>query len=120
MILDPGCRVLIAHRRLYENDGPRFFVGTVDGYEAGVARVTGYSWVRDIFSGVFVKKTDIRTKIIALSSGTLIAYELPTDLDIARLKFEFSENRTWLTNGGPFRMDLSEVEHTITKGSAHR
>jgi hypothetical protein len=44
MMLKEGDKILIAHRRLFEKDDVRFFVGRVDAYEAA----TGHSYVRDI------------------------------------------------------------------------
>ncbi len=115
MILESGSKILVAHRRLFDTDGARFFVGTIDGYEAGVARATGYSWVRDLYSGKFIRKNEQRTKIFAVGSGTLIVYSLPNSIDMSRLKFEQTEMQTLLLDGASFKMDLSETEHEPTK-----
>lgn len=41
MILTQGSKVLICHRRLFEEDQPRLFVGIADAYEDGLAKVAG-------------------------------------------------------------------------------
>src|SRR5262245_38216760 len=87
MILRAGSRVLIIHRRLFSEDSARIFAGVVDGYDAGIAKVRGHTWLRNIFDAEFMRKEDQRTKIISLSSGTLMVYELPDDTDMASLKF---------------------------------
>jgi hypothetical protein len=36
MLLKVGDKILVAHRRLYDKDEERFFVGRIEAYEAGV------------------------------------------------------------------------------------
>ena len=113
MILQDGNRVLIVHRRLYDNDLPRFFVGIVDGYEAGICKATGYSWVKDTFASRLIGKREKRSKIFSLSSGTLLVYQLPDHLQLEKLSFEVDpQRRLWLGDGLDFKMDLSEREFT--------
>ena len=109
MILKEGDLILVAHRRLFEKDDARFFVGRVDGYDSGVVRATGHSHVRDPMSGKMVDKADARTKILSLSSGTLIVYQLPGELDFEAMKFVIEERRLILTDGKAFRMNLMET-----------
>jgi hypothetical protein len=109
VVLTTGSKVLVVHRRLFESDAPRFFIGTVAGYDHGVARVTGNSWVKDYFEGQFRQKKDLRTKIFSVSSGTLLIYELPSDLDLQSLRFESRHPmQLWLVGHGGWAMDLSE------------
>lgn len=108
MILESGMKVLVTHRRLYENDHNRYFTGIVEGYENGLARVTGNTWVRHAFSGDFKRKEDLRTKIISLASGTLIVYQLPSSVDVDQLTFDVDAAKVHLTDGKDFYMDLTE------------
>jgi len=108
MILTVGSKVLISHRRLFNEDQPRFFAGTVDGYEAGVIKVTGYTWVRDLRDGL-VRKADQRTKIVAIGSGTMIIYEIPRNVAVETLEIRQDGKRSlMLTDDQAFHMDLSE------------
>jgi hypothetical protein len=112
MILQDGDKVLIVHRRLFEQDRSRYFVGIVDGYEAGIAKVTGYSWYQDTFAGKFVGKHDSRCKILSLASGTLMAYQLPAETDLNKLAFELDgKGSVYLTDHAGFRMNLDEKDH---------
>ena len=43
MVLKEGDNILVAHRRLFEKDEVRFFVGRVDAYEAGIVKAPGHS-----------------------------------------------------------------------------
>jgi hypothetical protein len=53
MILERGAKVLVSHRRLFELDHGRYFIGVVEAYDAGVARVCGHTWTRDGYKGHF-------------------------------------------------------------------
>ncbi|MBI3556288.1 MAG: hypothetical protein HY074_08495 [Deltaproteobacteria bacterium] len=121
MILEEGSKVLIVHRRLFENDHSRFFLGVVDAYEQGVAKVRGNTWIRDTFTAEYFKKEDVRTKLVAVSSGTLMVYELPleTDMQAIRLIFE-KDGKLALTDGKKLHSDLSEAEHTKTIRKGNR
>jgi hypothetical protein len=114
MLLLPGRNVLVVHRRLYEKDEPRFFAGKVEAYHDGVAKVSGYSFVRDAMSGQIGRKAELRTKFISLSSGTLIVYELPEAVRLEALRFECDEKLIDLTDGAGFSMHLSEWTHRTT------
>lgn len=113
MILEVGSKVLVVHRRLYEKDRARYFVGNVDCCEAGVARVNGFTWSQDPINGKLVKKEDPRTKVVAFASQGLIIYALPPNVRLSNLSFDFSqEGRLWLTDKeNRFQMDLTEACH---------
>lgn len=112
MILEAGCKTLVVHRRLFEGDLPRYFIGTVDHSEDGLARIVGNSWVQDHFNGKFVKKADARTKIVALSSLGLMVYVLPNNIQVANLRLDQEGATLWLRDEeNDFQMDLSEMVH---------
>jgi hypothetical protein len=108
-MLNTGDKILVSHRRLFDEDQPRYFVGEVVGYDAGVVMVSGYSWVREPFSGGCSRKDDRRTKVLSLTSGSVLAYRLPESLDVGELRIELAdEHSLTLTDGQAFRMDLTE------------
>jgi len=111
MLLKRGDKILIAHRRLFESDQERFFVGQVEDYEAGVVKSRGHSYVRDVIGGLVIEKPEERTKILALSSGTLLVYQLPDTVVFDSLRFEVAEGRLSLTDGRGFHMNLTEHTH---------
>lgn len=110
MVLSVGDKVLVVHRRLFEGDEARYFVGVVDAYEAGVAAITGRTWVRDQFSARIVAKHDDRTKLIALAAGTFLSYRLPAGTDVATVRVDQdpSTGRVTLTDDRSVLMDLTE------------
>jgi hypothetical protein len=111
MVLKEGDKVMVAHRRLYRGDTAHYFVGRVDAYEAGLVRVTGHSYVRDLISGGMVEKTEARTKILAVSSGTLMVYRLPDATSLDTLTFTWADGRLSVTDGQGFMMNLGEIAH---------
>jgi len=111
MILEPGNKLLAAHRRLFENDEPRFFVGEVVAFDAGFAKVKGYSFVRDVMGGTFIRKDDLRTKLLSIASGAFLMYQLPDDVDIDCVGFESHDAELILTDGKTLKMNMAEQPH---------
>lgn len=106
-MLNPGDKLFIAHRRLFDADEPRFFVGRVLAYDAGIAKVAGHAWVRERIRGEFGRKPDERVKFVPLNSGAIIVYQLPASVDLAALKLETRKHSFLLTDGS-FSMDLTD------------
>lgn len=111
MLLKSGDNILVAHRRLFEKDQSRFFVGRVEAYDAGIVRATGFTYVLDMMSGRVVGKDEPRTKLLALASGTLIVYLLPAEAGPEAVGIVSELGRLVLSDGKGFTMNLSEVAH---------
>ena len=115
MIIQPGDKVLVAHRRLFRDDAPRLFLGVVDHYEDGLILVTGHSWIRSPVLGEFYQKTDQRSKIVALGSGSVMVYQLPRDLALDAITIETRDkHQSFLTDGKRFEMDITD-HHSLGK-----
>jgi hypothetical protein len=108
MLLSEGAKVLVCHRRLFAEDHPRFFNGVVVAYADGVSKVSGFTWTRDAARG-FQRKADRRTKLIPISSGGVIVYEIPREVDVEEVEIEQPGGQVvTATDGSKFSMDLSE------------
>ena len=119
MLLACGDLVFIAHRRLYENDQPRFFAGVVDAYDAGVLKATGYAWIRESVRGELRRKSDRRTKVVSIASVGLLIYQLPAGVDIEHLELNIGRDHTViLTDNAGFSMDLTDRNSAARLGSA--
>ena len=119
MILKPGDPVLVVHRRLFDNDKQRFFVGTVEACEEGLASVNGYSFARENVEGSYARKSDAHAKIVSLSSGSLITYRLPRQCDVDAARIVAHDGRLVLSDGrdwemGPVRTHTAGM--TSTRG----
>ncbi len=108
MVLMQGAKLVVSHRRLFAEDQPRYFFGVVDTYADGIAKVSGFTWVRDPTHG-YQRKSDRRTKLISVASGNLIIYEIPKEIELEDIVFEQNGvSGVTATDGVKFRMDLSE------------
>ncbi len=93
-------------------------MGEVQVYEAGMAKVKGYTFVKDLFSGQMKKKPDLRTKIMSIVSGTFIVYQLPVTVLLDSLRFDLDqEGGPILIDEGGFSMDVGE---TVSKHESHQ
>ena len=110
-MLESGDILLVVHRRLFEYDHSRFFVGRVEKYEDGIVRLCGYTFARDSVDGNFCRKAERHTKLYAIGSGTLITYIVPTNVDLENIKMVTLGAGLTLTDGGSFAMNISEWVH---------
>ncbi len=109
MILKKGEKIHVIHRRNFESEARRHFVGVVDFYENGVARVTGNVFAVDRSKYAFVRRPESRTRIISLSSGDVLVNVLPPDVDLAKIHYKVENKVTRVTDGANWHLDLSEV-----------
>lgn len=107
-ILESGDKVLVAHRRLFEGDALRFFLGTVSDYEDGVFKVDGSTCLQDPATGGIHKKDDTRTKIYSIQSGTILVYCLPEEASLHSMEFIGHWGSLQLQDKRGFKLDLSE------------
>jgi hypothetical protein len=112
-LLSPGEKIHVIHRRHFEKDARRHFVGEVECYETGLARAIGYVFVvDDLNKHMFVKRPERRTKLIAIGSGAVIVNVIPRDVDLERLHFELKERALYITDGKSWQMDVREFGWT--------
>jgi len=108
-ILKRGENILVIHRRRFDKDIRRHFIGTVDAYEDGVARASGYVFViDDLNKHLFMKRPDRRTKLVPIGSGDVIVNILPEPVDIEEVRYVLSERTLWITDGNGWKMDVKE------------
>jgi hypothetical protein len=114
-----GELMLIVHRKLFETDNTRYFIGEVEDYDAGLVRLQGYSWIKDpLQPSGFERKEDARSKIFSLTSGTVICYAVGHPGDPKKLAiYSDQDGNTYLAEEGRNLMDLSEKHlHVAGKG----
>ena len=116
-MLNSGDVLLVAHRRLFPEDQPRFFTGITDSCEGGVVMASGHSWVRSPFSGDYECSRDRRTKVFSLTAGSLIVYRLPADCSFAGFELvQSGDHGLVLRDGAGFEMELTERCHAVGAG----
>lgn len=109
MILKKGEKVHVIHRRHYEKDHHRHFVGVVEGYENGVARVTGHVYAVDSVKFKFMRRPEKRTRVISVVSGDLLLNVLPSEVDLEKIVYKQERKAVRVTDGSDWHLDISEV-----------
>ena len=108
-LLSPGEKIHVIHRRQFEKDIRRHFVGEILRYEGGIARASGYVFVvDDLNKHMFVKRPDRRIKLIPILSGEVIVNIIPGAVDLDRVSYELKNRTLLVTDGGVWSMDVKD------------
>lgn len=108
MILKQGEKVHIIHRRIYEKDHHRHFIGVVDVYDLGVARVTGHVYTVDTVKFTFMKRPEVRTRLISVVSGDVLVNIIPGKVNLEKITYKQERKAVRVTDGSDWHLDLSE------------
>jgi hypothetical protein len=111
MILNEGDVVLVSHRRMFERDESRYFLGRVKTSEGDLLKVEGFTFVRDLSNGLVIKKEELRTRVLSLVSAGHIVYQLSNDIDINQAQIKGGSGDVVLIDGIHQIMNLSERSH---------
>ncbi len=109
MILQPGEKLHVIHRRKMDREPHRHFIGVVEAYENGVARVTGNVYTVDTVKSAFFRRPDKRTRILAISSGDLIVNVLPAEVNLDKIVYKLEKKAVRVTDGSNWYLDISEL-----------
>ncbi|MSU04731.1 MAG: hypothetical protein EXS23_05785 [Pedosphaera sp.] len=109
MILLKGEKIHVVHRRLFERDIRKHFIGEVEDCENGLVRAVGYVFViEDPKENVFRKKAGQRTRIISLSAGDIFVNVIPTTVDLGKIRYENNGRDLRVTDGSEWHLDIKE------------
>src|SRR5258708_2981178 len=109
MILRPGEKIHVIHRRLFERDLRKHFAGVVLYYEAGVIRAEGHVFViEDPTQNVFKKKPDKRVRIMSVNGGNLIVNVIPQEVDLDAIRYDHQDRGLRVTDGSDWWLDIRE------------
>lgn len=108
-LLRVGEKVHLIHRRHFEAEPHRHFVGVVDAYEAGLLRVTGHVFTVDAMTFQFVRRPDLRTRIVSAVSGEIIINILPPSVNLEKVVYRQETGLLRVTDGSDWHLDISEV-----------
>lgn len=112
MLLDAGDTILVSHRRMFQHDEARFFVGSVVACDHELLKLKGFTFVRDLASGKVVRKEELRVKLLSLASQGYIFYQLVGDIDVSNLHIDAEAGDEVLTDGNRVLMNLAERSHS--------
>jgi hypothetical protein len=108
MILQKGEKIHVIHRRHFEKEPHRHFLGVVDDCENGIARVTGHIFTVDPSKFVFFRRPELRTRIVPLSSGDALVNILPPSVNLDKVVYIQEKKSLRVTDGSDWHMDISE------------
>jgi hypothetical protein len=107
MILQKGEKIHVIHRRNFEKDPHRHFVGVVDSYENGLTRVSGHIFTVDAAKYVFFRRPEMRTRIVSLNAGDLVNI-IPANVDLEKVVYKQEKKFVRVTDGSDWHMDISD------------
>ncbi len=112
MILEADDIVLVSHRRMFERDEMRFFLGRTLDCEGALVKAEGYTFARDLSNGQIVKKPEKRIKVFSIDSHGHIVYQLPGRIDVDRVDIESGNGDAFLVHDTNRILNLSERTHS--------
>jgi hypothetical protein len=109
MIINIGEYVHIIHRQLFQDDAQRHFVGTVEGHEGNLIRVKGYLFAMDSAHSQFVRREQLRTRIVALDEAVIVNV-LPSHVKIDQITYTHRPNGdVHVTDGTDWNLDITHL-----------
>jgi hypothetical protein len=107
-IVRPGEVIHVIERRIFSGDVRRHFIGEVEACADRTLRVKGYLFVYDSGASGFVRKQELRTRLIPLDNRVIINV-LPEGVSLEEIRYAHdSEGNLTLTDGTDFELDISE------------
>ena len=108
-ILSPGEKVHLIHRRRFDHEPHRHFVGVIDAFSEGLMRVTGHVYAVDPVTLDFRRRAELRTRVVSVVSGEVIVNVLPTSVNLDAVRYKQEPGALRVTDGSDWHLDLSEV-----------
>lgn len=109
MTIDAGEILHIIERRAFEGDVRRHFVGKVEKVGNISFRIKGYPFVYNAAKNEFIRKRNLRTRIVSISDAKYIINVLPANADIESTVYKIIDtNRLVVTDGKTFELDVNE------------
>lgn len=109
MLLKPGEKIHVITRRSFDGDVRRHFVGQVVAADESAVRVRGFVFVFYPGPNEYVRRPDLRERIIALADAGNIINIIPEGVNLEDLVYRASEqNRLVVTDRKSFNLDINE------------
>ena len=108
-ILAPGEKIHVIHRRHFDHEPHRHFVGVVNDYREGVLRMTGHVYAVDPTTYQFIRRPEQRTRVVSVVSGEVIVNIIPTSVDLSKITYRQEGTAVRVSDGSEWHLDISEV-----------
>jgi len=107
-VVRAGEVVHVIERRVFAEDVRRHFVGVVEARSKRTLRVKGYLFVYDSSSGSFMRKPELRARLIPLDNRVIINI-LSHGTAAGTISYiTGADGNLQLTDGADFGLDISE------------
>jgi hypothetical protein len=109
MVINTGEYVHIIHRQLFADDAQRHFVGTVESHEGPLVRVKGYLFAIDPKRNEFVRREQLRTRVISLNEAVIVNV-LPAHVKIDHILYTHLPNGDiHVSDGSAWHLDITHL-----------
>lgn len=109
MLVSKGEKVHVITRPLYATEPIRHFAGEVLGANDVAMRVQGYVFVYEPERLQFVRRAEVRTRIVGYADAGHIIKVIPEDVVLEALTYRLDRNdRLVVTDGKGFSLDINE------------
>jgi hypothetical protein len=109
MILNTGEYVHIIHRQFFRETPSATSWGTVESHEGSLVRVKGYLFAMDTTHSLFVRREQIRTRIVSLNDAVIVNV-LPSHVKIDEITYTHRPNGDVLvTDGTDWHLDITHL-----------
>ena len=109
MLLLKGDKIHVVHRRLFDKDIRKHFIGEVEEYEAGIVRAVGHVFViEDTNENVFRKMPERQIRLISLNQGAVHVNIIPPTVDLDKATYESRGRDLRVTDGSEWHLDIKE------------
>ena len=109
MLLKKGDKIHVIERKRFPDDICRHFLGEVFECEENAVWVFGSTFVFDKAKNEYIKKPEVRNRVISLVDANNIINLLPEYAKLEKATYKFTEdNLLLLTDDETFALDLCE------------
>jgi hypothetical protein len=109
MVLKQGEKVHVIIRREFEADLRRHFIGEIKEAGDSVVRVEGYAFLYDPRSAQYVRKPELRVRVVSLMDARNIVNVIPKSTKIDKVIYSTaSDGNMVVTDEGDFNLEISE------------
>lgn len=109
MIVRVGEKLHVITRRHFEGDVRRHFIGVVTEAEGDLVRLVGYVFVFENVTNRWVKRPDLRTRILSVGDSGQIVKVIPQNVGLEALSYQLSPAKHMcVTDGKDYWLDINE------------
>jgi len=107
-VLNPGDKLHVASRRLFEEDVRRHFVGEVIAYEDGLTEMRGHTFLHDPNTNEYKRLPEARTRIFGLATAGYTTNKLPRTANLDSVVYVAVDGHLVVTDNDTFVLPINE------------